>query len=197
MGKPIYCILIPLESGEPGHPIAPAPPEVWPPPVYPDQGLPGGRPPHVGGGPAWGGFPPHVGGGPAWGGLPGHPSHGLPLPGRPVDPGYGVGGGEHPGHGLPSIPPGFPGHLPSIPGAPDQGLPPHVSPPIWLPESGEKPDQGLPPQPPGSIWPPIGGVPTPENGFILAYIPGVGYRYIKVSLKPDQGLPPGAAAPKR
>jgi hypothetical protein len=177
MGKPIYCVIIPLESGGPEHPIAPEPPG------YPDQGLP---PPGVGIWPR----PPYPGQGlpPS---FPGRPGHGLPLPGLPVDPGWGVGLPSHPGH-LPSIPPGFPGHLPSIPGAPDQGLPPGVQPPIWLPGDGE----GEEVQPPGTVWPPISGVPKPENGFILAYIPGLGYKYIKVSLKPDQGLPP-EAQPKR
>jgi hypothetical protein len=210
MGKPIHCIIIPLEDGEPSHPIAP------PSPGYPDQGLPEPQPPHVGIWPR----PPHVGGGPVrpgrpvdpgfgWGGGE-HPSTGPIRPGRPIDPGFGVGGGHHPDYpdqGLPPLPPGHPGapgHLPWHPGGghPDQGLPGEPGDPqhpIWIPDSDLKPDQGLPPTAPGEVWPPLGGVPKPESGFILAYIPGVGYRYIKISLKPDQGLPggkPPTAQPK-
>ena len=48
-----------------------------------DNSLPGGRPPHVGGGPIY---------------HPGHPDHGLPSHERPVDPGYGQGGRPHPGN---------------------------------------------------------------------------------------------------
>ena len=66
---------------------------------YPDQGLPGGRPPHPGNRPPG-----------SWGG--------------PVDPGYGWGGGEHPGN----RPPGsWSGEYPStgpVRPYPDQGLPP-------------------------------------------------------------------------
>ena len=59
-----------------------------------DNSLPGGRPPHVGGGPIY---------------HPGHPSHGLPSQPHP-------GGGPiyhpgHPDHGLPSQP-GHPGNRP-------------------------------------------------------------------------------------
>ena len=59
-----------------------------------DNSLPGGRPPHVGGGPIY---------------HPGHPSHGLPSQPHP-------GGGPiyhpgHPEHGLPSQP-GHPGNRP-------------------------------------------------------------------------------------
>jgi hypothetical protein len=78
--------------------------------------------------------------------------------------------------------PGHPGHdLPAPPARPDQGLP---RPP-------PRPDQGL-----------------PSNTFwVVAGIPGYGWRYICVDpsltvdiglpagrpLRPDQGLPPGAA----
>jgi hypothetical protein len=88
------------------------------PPLYPDQGLPGGSP----------GSPSH----PIY--HPGHPDHGQPshpihYPGSPSHPIYGQGG--------------QPSHPIHIPGVPDQGLPPgetippeEVTPP-QLPEGHE------------------------------------------------------------
>jgi hypothetical protein len=130
----------------------------------------------------------------------------------PVDPGFGggLGGPADPGYGHPEG--GHPSHgLPPIPGAPDQGLP--APPPgIWPPPSVSHPIEPAPPgTPPGTIWPspgepthpvapPSGGAPTPTPPiaskvyWIVAGIPGVGWRYVAVdpSLRPDQGLPPGA-----
>ena len=90
-----------------------------------DNSLPGGRPPHIGGGPIY---------------HPGHPDHGLPSQpghpgnrppgswGGPVDPGWG-GGGGHPSHPI------------HIPGVPDQGLPPGEEIP-----SNELPPPAVPPE---------------------------------------------------
>jgi hypothetical protein len=135
---------------------------------YPDQGLPGGghfwpdrpsqglpRPPR----------PPHV-----W---PRPPSGGLP-----VDPGWGGGGRperpERPEHGLPIFP--------SIPGKPDNSLPP---------VDGEEPPPVDPP--PGTIWPPLPPTIPPGKVIALVAISGVGYRYAVLTVpppKPGQGLPP-------
>jgi len=109
---------------------------------HPDQGLPGGRPPHVGGGPIF---------------HPGHPDHGLPsepghpdqgLPGRPGRPAI-------PDNSLPSVPPPtlLPGFTLVLVRGPDgkwhyASVKPGVAPPIVLPEPlppGGAPDQGLPP----------------------------------------------------
>jgi hypothetical protein len=86
-------------------------------------------------------------------------------PGRPVDPGFGVGGGEHPEHGLP----------PFIP------LPPG--------EAGQLPDW-----PPGSIWPPL-PPDVSGKVLILAAVasPGHGVRshwvVVDTSLIPEHGRP--------
>ena len=103
--------------------------------------------------------------------------------------------------------PGAPGHLP----APGQPLPPgSVQPPIVLPPSQPgAPDQGLPPipgvplppinLPPGEVWPPLPpGTPEPHKVVAIVAVPGVGYRYTVVELKPghpDQGLPPAHGRP--
>src|SRR5207344_1028619 len=114
-----------------------------------DNSLPGGRPPHVGGGPIY---------------HPGHPDHGLPSSpghpanrppgswGGPTDPGWGQGGGSgnfpiyhpgHPDHGLPSAP-GHPGNWVPGSGYPSGQpvLPPTSAPPQpWEPPAGsELPD---------------------------------------------------------
>ncbi len=98
-------------------------------PARPDQGLPGGRPPHVGGGPAY--------------------------PGRPVDPDWGV-DVEHPDQSLPEGgEPVEPGQLPEPPVPPD--LQSKIVAGLYVPGHGwtwksypmpeEHPDQGLPGQP--------------------------------------------------
>jgi len=165
----------------------------------PDQGLPGGVDPvdpdfgiDEGAGPDQGfnpdypdqGFPPghpgHLPGHPGHS-LPERPGHGLPVwPGRPVDPGFGVDEDDV-----------RPGHLPIwpvIPERPDTGLPP-------------VPGQPLPPTdpPPGTIWPPLPpGLPTGKM-LALVWLTGVGYRYVVIEVKADQGGPgaPPAAQPKR
>jgi hypothetical protein len=157
-------------------------------PDYPDQGLPGGggRPPRPGQGlphpgrpvdPGWGwggGGERPIDPGYGWGGGE-RPGHGLPHPGRPVDPGWGWGGGQG----------GEAGQLPVWPLGPEHGLPPI-------------PGQPLPPidPPPGTIWPPLGepgqGLPPgvkPGKVLVLVLISGVGYRYVVLELKPDQGGP--------
>jgi hypothetical protein len=117
----------------------------------------------------------------------GHPGHGLPHPPGPVDPGYGVEAPVHPDTGLPSLP-----------GAPDQGLPP-PPPGIWPPLNGNHPVQPLPgtpdqglPAPPGSVWPPVPG--GKGKFLVLAGIPGVGWRYVVVDLS-LQVSPPIAGTP--
>jgi len=110
--------------------------------------------------------------------------------------------------------PGHPGHpdngLPDLPGVPDNSLPP--VPPgsvgIWPPLSPGNPVQPVPPMvnvPPGTIWPspgnPDNSLPLPTGKFwVIAGIPGVGWRYICIdpSLKPGNALPPSppTATPK-
>jgi hypothetical protein len=103
-----------------------------------DNSLPGGRPPHIGGGPIY---------------HPGHPDHGLPSSpghpanrppgswGGPTDPGYGWGGGEHPGN----RPPGseYPGGGPAYGGGHPTGGP--IVPPQGGTEVPESDYQPLPP----------------------------------------------------
>ena len=104
-------------------------------------------------------------------------------------------------------PPGFPGSPGQLPVFPPPGA---VTPPIVLPPGGGSPDQGLPPipgnpglppigLPPGEIWPPLPpGTPEPHKAIAIVAIPGVGYRYTVVELKPghpDQGLPPAHGRP--
>jgi hypothetical protein len=184
---------------------------------YPDQGLPGGRPPHVGNRPP-GSWEPPV-----------HPGQGLPWPGRPVDPDWGWGGSERPDQGLPG---GW-----GRPPRPDQGLPrPPTPPSVWpkppgggLPvdpswgvPGGEHPSHGLPiypmdpehpdnvlPEvpgvepppvdpPPGTIWPPLPPEIPAGQAIAVVGITGVGWRYavITVPVHPDQGLPAEPAVPE-
>jgi len=216
MGRPFYAVIIPLEAGAPEHPIAPTPPG-YPdqglpvPPDYPSQG-PIGPPPGIWPRPPGGGHPSHPIHRPPgiWGGgrPPVDPGYGVPG-GRPDQ---GLPGGEYPSQGLPAGPdqglppiPPTAGHLPWNPG-PDHGGPGSPSHPIWLPTPPGSPDQGLPVDPPGTIWPPIPpsggahpdqglpggehpsqGLPAPQQGYLLAYIPSVGYRYIKVDLGAGTG----------
>jgi hypothetical protein len=167
---------------------------------HPDQGLPGG---------GWGGERPDQGlPGGGWGGRPPRPDQGLP--GGGLHPGHRPpGSGEHPGHRPPRperpIDPGF--------GLPDDGTPPTAGQlPVWPMDPSHPdntlppaPDQGLPTPPtnppPGTVWPPLPpGAPT-GKALLLAWVQGVGYRYVVVELKPpvpDQGLPAGGAPqPKR
>jgi hypothetical protein len=108
---------------------------------------------------------------------PGRPDQGLPGGGGDGD------GGEYPDQGLPGEGAegegeGIPGQLPSPP------------PGIWPPLRPGHPIAPVPPSlpnppPPGSIWPPVEGVPSGKF-WIVAGIPGVGWRYVCVdpSLKP-------------
>jgi len=152
---------------------------------HPDQGLPGGRPPHVGNRPpgsgdwrpggGWGGE--HPGNRPP-GSRPVRPGQGLPRPGRPVDPGYGIeeeGGGEA-------------GQLPVWPVDPTH--------PIAPPIPGE-PNPPVDP-PPGTVWPPLPPGTVTGKALALVWIQGVGYRYVVIQISPpapDQGLPPGTGEP--
>jgi len=103
---------------------------------------------------------------------------------RPGRPGFGT--PEHPiGPEAPEE--GYP---------PDEGLPsepdelPDPPPGIWPPLNVSHPIAPVPPNitppvPPGSIWPPVDGAPSGKF-WVVAGIPGVGWRYICVdpSLKP-------------
>jgi hypothetical protein len=156
-----------LPPGSPGYPDQGLPGD-----EYPDQGLPGG------------GYYPDQG-------LPPSVSHPImPLPpGSPVAPThpiYGPGGPSFPiyipigpDHGLPPV----------SPGAPDQGLPGGGS---GSPGTPSHPIAGQPP----TIWPPLPpGAPYPSGTlWLLAILPGVGWRYVRVDLgaHPDQGLPGGS-----
>lgn len=135
----------------------------------------------------------------------------------PTDPGYGVDEGARPGHGLPNAPV-IPGNLPSpppsvwpplTPSTPIQPAPPGTPPgTIWpspghpsagLPVGPGHPDAGLPPSP----GHPDAGLPSggrPDQGlpsktyWIVAGIPGVGWRYVAIdpSLSVGYPLPPTA-----
>ena len=155
----------------------------------------------------------------------GHPDQGLPGGEGPTDPGYGVDeGGEIgiwpgvPDQGLPTPPPGIwppltpshpiqpappgtpPGAIWPSPGHPSQGLP---RPPV---AGGGAPDQGLPRPPgapdqglPGRPGLPVGpdqGLPS-KTFWVVAGIPGVGWRYVCVDPSLVVGYPiPPTAAPK-
>lgn len=141
------------------------------------------------------------------------------MPSGPVDPGYGipgppptVGGGPimpppgiwpspgHPGHPLPQ-PPGQVGGGPILPPGVDNSLPPGVAPPIALP---------TPPGPPPTVWPPVGSVmppialpphtpdhtlPKPAPGYIVAWVPGYGFTYVKLGMDVANPIAPGGPAP--
>ena len=124
-------------------------------------------------------------------------SGGLPdnsLPGTPV----------YPDHGLPGDQPGIDNSLP--PGTPPIGVTlPEPPPGIWPPPSFSRPivpigpDNTLPVQP-GTIWPSPGRPARPDNSlpsqtfWVVAGIPGVGWRYIAIdpSLEVGHPLPPHA-----
>ena len=143
----------------------------------------------------------------------GHPDQGLPDGEGPVDPDYGI-GEEHPDQGLPPLglgpdnglpkpPPGvWPPLTPSHPIQPTPpGVPPGtIWPPVWPVDPGygvgiERPDQGLP----GAPAQPDQGLPQPQTYWVVAGIPGVGWRYIAVdpSLRPSHPIArPPTAQPK-
>ena len=149
----------------------------------PDNTLPG-QPPYPSQGP---GFPTNP---IAPGGQPPYPSTGPGFPTHPISP-----GGQPP---YPSQGPGFPGQLPSpggqpvypdnsLPGFPEEGQPGHPSHPIVIPG---QPDNSLP-----------GGQPGPDNtlpgnmggevGWVVAYVPGLGYKWAMIPAEP-----PSEAQPK-
>jgi hypothetical protein len=138
--------------------------------LHPDQGLP--RPPP-------GVWPPLTPTHPIAPTPPGVPPGTIWPPVFPVDPGYGV-GIERPDQGLPPTP--------GQPPRPDQGLPP-------TPGQPPRPDQGLP----GSQPHPDQGLPKPQTYWVVAGIPGVGWRYIAVdpTLRPSHPIArPPTAQPK-
>ena len=110
-----------------------------------------------------------------------------------------AGPGDHPDNTLPGSQPGIDNELPGAPpGHIDNTLPP-PPPGLWPPASFDHPwlpipgdgelDQGLP-QEPGTIWPPVGGG-ADGKFWVVAGIPGVGWRYVcvDIGLRIDQGLP--------
>jgi hypothetical protein len=156
MADPILAIVIPLGGNIPGLT-----------PGYPLPGAPG----HPSGGfPIAPGHP--SGGFPVAPALPGHdlpwaparPGHDLPggsFPPSPTDPEWGVGAPPHPW---------LPGYVDLKPGHPDNALPPVAS---------TKPPAD---PPPGTVWPPLPeGAPVGKCALI-AWIPGVGRRYVVVDI---------------
>jgi hypothetical protein len=153
----------------------------------------------------------------------GHVDAGLPGHEGEVDPGFGIDQGGSIDN---SLPPGFPpihGNLPAppigvwpplTPSAPIQPAPPGTPPGAIWPSPGrpDRPSQGLPggghisgqpvPPPSGSTLPETGGgsidntLPS-KVYWVIAGIPGVGWRYVCVdpSLSAGSPLPP-APAPK-
>ena len=104
-------------------------------------------------------------------GFPFYPI-GPVRPGRPARPDQGLpvspGRPARPDQGLPGSPP-----------APDQGLPPG---------SPGAPDRGLPPGSPGSPQHPI--ATPPIKFWIVAGIPGYGWRYVCVEPFPEHPIDP-------
>jgi hypothetical protein len=141
-------------------------------------------------------------------GSPGAPDQGLPEP--PPYPDQGLPGMEYPDQGLPLPPPGvWPpptiSHpiIPAPPGTPPGAIWPPPTPAYpWLPPTGApgEPAHPIQPVPPGPAHP----IATPPDKFwIVAGIPGYGWRYVCVEPQaghpivypppgPDQGLPPGS-----
>jgi hypothetical protein len=147
-------------------------------------------------------------------GPPGHVDAGLPE--QPVDPGFGGGiaGLPDPDYGLPLPPPGVwpPPNatlpiVPAPPGTPPGAIwPPVGVPPIWTKPGSPGHPSGQPLPPPGETPPerptPAPTPPRPDQGlpgangtfWVVAGIPGVGWRYVCVdpSLRPSHELPGGA-----
>jgi hypothetical protein len=111
---------------------------------------------------------------------------------RPTDPGFGIPEGGRPDQGLPGWQPDGGLELP------DQGLP--APPPgLWPPLTIGYPIGPAPPgTPPGTIWPSPGDPIGSGVFYVVAGIPGIGWRYVAVdpSLKPGMPLPP-TAEPRR
>jgi hypothetical protein len=155
----------------------------------------------------------------------GHPGHDLPEGERPVDPGYGVEAPVDPGFGggrpqppdpdfdLPVPPPGVwpppSGTLPIVPappGTPPGAIWPPVSPPVIWPRPPHVGGGPAPTPPPAPGQPPTAGTPlppTPTTYWLVAGIPGVGWRYVAIDpsirpLPPEIGsgpAPPAGAHP--
>lgn len=128
-------------------------------------------------------------------------------PEGPVDPGFGGGiGADRPGNALP-------------PGVPPMGSTlPEPPPGMWPPPSFTRPIVPIPPNntlpiAPGTIWPSPGRPARPDNSlpagghidnglpsgkfWVVAGIPGVGWRYVCVDPSLVVGTPlPPAPAPK-
>lgn len=188
MPEGFLAFILPVGGGGRPDQGLPVPPQVWPPPVYPDQGLP----------------PSGVG---VWPG-PGRPDQGLPPGGVGVWPGPG-----RPDQGLPGpqptptppifYPPEGPPQ-PGVPVFPSQG-PGYPTPPIYMPP----PSSGLAPTHPIVIPPPTEGAPPQAPpGTVIIFVPGYGYILVGATPQPpiagtnpqpDQGLPatPPSAQPKR
>jgi hypothetical protein len=119
------------------------------------------------------------------------PPGGVPTPPIHLPPGVWPNPPDRPPGVWPS-PPGLPpGVWPSPPLFPSH---PIVLPPLY-PSTGPVPPGGtpehpivLPPDPdapPGTVWPPL-EPPVAESGYIIAWVPGQGYKYVKVALPPDK-----------
>jgi hypothetical protein len=148
---------------------------------HPDNSLPGAE------GPVDPGYGVDVGGRPDQG-LPPFPSHGLPTPppgvwppptiSHPIVP-------IHPDNSLP-VQPGTIWPSPGGPNRPNQGLPGYGHPDQGLPGSQPHPDQGLPGDQPGIDNSLPGSGARPDNSlpsgtfWVVAGIPGLGWRYIAV-----------------
>jgi hypothetical protein len=158
----------------------------WGRPVDPDYGIDegdidegggedGGEYPDQGGPGGRPGRPERPGHLPGWGRPPGRPGNRPPgsWGGRPVDPGWGVDEGDGGDHIWP-FPPGS--GLPPVPGQP---LPP-VDPP------------------PGTIWPPLPpNVDIHGKLLLLAWIPGVGNRWVVVNVPEPPAGGIGGTPPQR
>jgi len=146
----------------------------------------------------------------------GHPGNELPEGERPVDPGYGMDLGSGIDNTLPEPPPGIwpppsfsrpivpiiDNTLPVQPGTiwPSPGRPPHISGGPVPPTVGGGPMPGTPSRPDNTLPKPPG---TPDNSlpsgkfWVVAGIPGMGWRYVCVDPSLSAGTPlPPAPAPK-
>jgi hypothetical protein len=149
-------------------------------------------------------------------GEPAYPDQGLP--GEPAYPDQGL--PPYPDQGLPTPPPGTfppptPTHpiVPALPDTPPGAIWPPVSPPVvWprpptagTPLPTPPPTAGTPPPTAGTPLPtppPTAGTPLPtpppsRTFWVVAGIPGVGWRYVCVdpSLRPSHDLPSAPARP--
>ena len=149
----------------------------------------------------------------------GHPDNELPGAEGPVDPGYGIDLGAGIDNTLPAPPPGIwppPSHgRPIVPIGPDNALP--VQPgTIWPPPGRpNRPGHDLPGRPPHVGGGPMPGGERPDNTlpggqggqidntlpsgkfWIVAGIPGLGWRYVCVdpSLEVGYPMPPSETDP--